>query len=185
MNSDEFNRLRTLYNSLGINAEEGTDDYAELEAICAGIDLVKEEYDLYFNEIFPDSANAQGLSLYCEMLNIDGKLGIEDKRKLVKDGLSEVFGKYTDGELKRVVNESIGNVNISSTIFLMHFSVSVLNKFHLLPKISRIIQNYLSPCVELIFDGDGFSFDIWDSTPFMFEDYDKLKLSFRMLESLK
>lgn len=185
MNSDEFNRLRVLYNRLGISAEEGTVDCAELEAICTGINLVKREYDLYFNEIFPDSAQSQGLSLYCEMLNIDGRLGLEKKRELIKAGLSEIYGKYTAGELERVAKESIGEVRIVSLIFMMTMSVSVLNQFHLLPKISRIVQNYLAPCTELDFGGDGLSFDIWDSTPFMFEDYDKLKLSFSMLESLK
>ncbi|MGN1202386.1 MAG: hypothetical protein ACI4RF_03765 [Eubacterium sp.] len=183
-NNEIYKRLSGLFEKLGISFENGSREKGELMAYCTGIDSVQAELDLCFNQVFADTASGLGLSLFCELLSIDSSMDIDEKRRLIKQGLSQTYGDYIFGTMQQEI-EKLGNgFSMTAEDFCLTIGGSVKGNFDSLFELGKILEKYLPPCTVAEFSGDGLDFDYWDSTPYLFEDYDNFNLSFEFLDTL-
>ena len=179
-----YERLSSLFDKLGIEHPAGSAENAELMAYCVGIDGVYKDFELYFSQLFADTASGLGLSLFCELFKIDSGLTDSEKRTLIIQGLGRQYGDYIFGTMKSEFDKLGGGFSVSCEHFLLTVNGSVKDDPSLLSEIGKIIENNLPPCTAAKCSGDGADFDYWDSTDFLFGDYDDLKLGFELLDTV-
>ena len=185
MNNRFYDRLSMLYEKLGISHSDGSSEKGELMAYCNEINALSSELESYFNQIYADIADGLGLSFFCELFKIDSHLNEHEKRQLIRKFLSSKYGDYTYGTMENEIEKLGDDFAMNAENFNVVINGSLNNNFDLLSRLGRIIENYLPPCTVAKFGGDGVDFDFWDSTPYLFEDYDNFNLSFDMLDTLR
>lgn len=184
-NSGIYERMSSLYEKLGISYPDGSEEQGELMAYCTAIDALQNTFDSYFSQMFADTANGLGLSLFCEMLKIDSTLSDEEKRNLMKQGLAQQYGDYSCGTIEREIENLGSPFSVTSESFCITVNGSFSEDAGLLPRLGKIFENYLPPCTVAKCSGDGMNFDYWDSATYLWEDYDNLGLSYEVLDTLK
>ncbi|MDE5984268.1 MAG: hypothetical protein K2H13_03335 [Eubacterium sp.] len=184
MINESYERLAVLFEQLGISAVSGSEDKGELMAYRAGIELVQNELEDGFNQLFVDTAFGIGLSQLCEMFKIDGMLSDEEKKLQIAEGFAEIYGNYVCGDFEKELDKQCPMLSAVPLDFYITINGSVKNDYDQLAKLGRILENYMPPCTVVEFGGNGFNFDYWDSTPYLFEDYDNFNLNFELLDEL-
>lgn len=185
MNSEIYTRLLALFEKLGLTAENGTKEKGELLAYCTAISIVQSELESNFNQMLADTASGLGLSLFCELLGIDVSLSDDEKHKLIREGLSQKYGDYAFGTMTSEVEGLADGFSMTADDFIITINGSIKSDFDILARLGKILKKYLLPCTVISFGGGGIDFDYWDSTPYLFEDYDNLNLSFDVLDTLE
>lgn len=183
---NSYQRLASLWEKLGLSLDTASPNKAEVKAYCAGIELVEKYFEYIFSQIFFESSENIALSYYCEMLGIDGSLPEQEKKRLIALRLKERPGDYEAGELERAVKaiDSTIDVTVGDFIGYTSFYGSCKGKHHILPRLADLIENYIPVCTDVSFGGGGFDFNYWDSTPYLFNDFDNFCLSFYFIETL-
>lgn len=184
MINGSYERLAMLFEKLGISAVSGSEDKGELMAYLAGIELIQNEFEDCFNQLFADTASGLGLSQLCELFKIDSTLSVEEKRLKIAKGFADVYGNYIRGDFEKELDKQCPMLTAVPLDFYITINGSVKNDYDQLIKLGRILENYLPPCTVIGFGGNGFNFDYWDSTPYLFEDYDNFNLNFELLDEL-
>lgn len=77
------------------------------------------------------------------------------------------------------------NFSVSCKDFNMVISGTIDHSADVLTRLGKIIENYLPPCTVVKFCSDGLDFDNWDSSPYLFKNYDNFNLSFDILDTLR
>lgn len=182
--NNSYDRLRLLFEKLGLSTQNGCDDSGELMAYCAGIEMVQSDFEDSFNQLFADTASGLGLSQLCELLRINSSLSDDEKREQISQGLSRKYGDYNFAEFENEISKQCPMLTLVLMNFYITINGSVKDDYDNLFKLGRIFENYLMPCTVAGFSGDGLNFDYWDSTPYLFKDYDNFNLNFEFLEEL-
>ena len=181
--TDILKRIIQLAEMLSIDITPNSKELAELKGYAAGLELIFKDMAMIENQVFPLTATGNALSFICNQFNIDGNLADEDKYQLINSGFKYVFGDYVKGamadEFKKYDIECSGS---DGKIILI---ASSYKNNKVIENMGRIFRNYLSPSSEVILDGNGIDFDFWDSTPYLFDDYDRLDIPFYILDKLK
>lgn len=185
MNDEIYLRLSALFEKLGVSAGDGTSEKGELMAYCTAISALQNRLDLIFSQIFADTASGIGLSLFCELLGIDGSLSDSEKHRLTKEGLSQRYGDYVFGTMTDEIEGLAKGFSMTVDNFRITIRGSIKGNIGILSALGKILEKYLLPCTVVSFGGNGMDFDYWDSSPYLFEDYDNLKLSFDVLDTLE
>lgn len=185
MNNEVYKRLLALFEKLGIPAENGTKERGELLAYCTAINIAQNELEENFTQMFADTSSDLGLSLFCELLGIDGSLSEDEKHKLIKEGLSQKYGDYAFGTMTSEIEGLADGFSMTVDDFKITINGSVKSDDDILSRLGKILEKYLLPCTVIAFCGGGIDFDYWDSTPYLFEDYNNLKLSVSVLDTLE
>jgi hypothetical protein len=179
-----YDRLSSLFDKLGIEHPENSCENGELMAYATAISQVQSEIEGYFTQLNANTTYGLGLSLYCELFNIDSTLSDDKKKELILQGLGMQYGDYQKGTFAQEV-ESLGS-DFSAVVndFNLIINGSVKGNHQLLSQLGKILVEYLPPCTTAQLSGDGLDFDFWDDTSFLFKDYDNLKLPFEVLDTL-
>lgn len=185
MNEIVYKRLSSLYEKLGIPCPNGSAEKGELAAYSVAIGNLYNEYDSYFSQIFADTSTGYGLSLFCEIFGIDSSLSDSEKRRLIAEGMSRIYGMSSLFDIEKAVKKLGGDFSVSCKKFNMVISGSIDNSSDVLTELGRIIENFLPPCTVVRFCADGIDFDNWDLLPYLFKNYDNFNLSFDMLDTLR
>lgn len=138
-----------------------------------------------FRQIFADTATEYGLSMFCEMFGIDSSLGYDEKRILIAEGMGRIFGLSSLTDIGKAVEELGNDFSVSCKEFNMVISGTIDHSADVLTRLGKIIENYLPPCTVVKFCSDGLDFDNWDSSPYLFKNYDNFNLSFDILDTLR
>ncbi len=185
MNDEIYARLSALFEKLGLTAEKGTEDKGELLAYCTALSAAQDDLEINFGQMLADTASALGLSLFCELLGIDGSLSDDEKHRLIIEGFSQRYGDYAFGTMTDEIEGLAEGFSMTADDFMLSINGSIRNNIYILAQLGKILEKYLLPCTVVTFGGDGMNFDYWDSTPYLFEDYDNLNLSFDVLDTLE
>lgn len=180
-----YERLSSLFEKLNIDHPSASAENAELMAYSEAIDDIKNDFEKYFLMIFPDTATDEGLSLYCELLGIDSDASPQDKTALIKQRLSRLYGDYTFNEMTDQIENLSDSLSVSCDDFTLTINGGINADANLLSALGRILENYVPPCTVVKFASDGADFDFWDSTDFMFENYDESRLTFDLADTVK
>lgn len=183
---NSYIRLSQLWNHLSLPPEDNLPDKAEIMAYCKGIKIVREFFDEIFLQAFVETSSGAALSYYCQMLGIDGNLAPDEKKRLIKAKLNRKFGDYESSEFEKVVSDIDPDLSVVINDFVGFTTIygTCRGKYDIFPRLTDAIDNYIPPCSDIFFSGDGFDFDYWDNTPYLFENFDNLKLSFDFIETL-
>lgn len=185
MNNEIYDRLSSLYEKLGISHPNGSAENGELIAYCTAIYNLYKSFELYFEQMFADTSSGLGLSLFCELFKIDSSLSDSRKRELIRQGLAQQYGDYTNGDFEAEIDDLAAAMYVNAENFVITIDGSVEGDDTLLPRLGRIFENYLMPCTLISLNGDGFDFDHWDTTLYLFKDYDNINVNFQFLDELK
>ena len=183
-NNKIFDRLCRLFEMLGANLEKESADTAEIRAYCAGMDMILQDYKDKCAQINIDTAYDIGLSLYCGLFRIDSSLDDAVKKAKIKEGLQYVYGDYSPGEFDDALKAIDSGIAVSSNNFNLNISGSALRNSKNLKRVAQVLEDYVPPCTFVSFDGFGADFDYWDSSQYLFEDYDNMNMAFQLLDTL-
>lgn len=183
---NNYERLSSLWQKLGLALDDRSQNKAEVRAYCAGIELIRKYFDDIFSQLFVETSSGVALSYYCEMLGVDGALPEEEKKRLIIERLNRKAGDYEHGELEKVVSAIDPGLRVVINDFVGFTTIygSCKGNYDILPELAGLIENYIPPCTEVSFSGEGFDFDYWDSTPYLFEDFDNFRLPFYFIETV-
>lgn len=185
MNSEIFDRLFRLFQMLGADLADNTCDSAELYAYTAGLESVLKYFDEIKKDIDLNTSKNLGLALYCEMTGTDGELDDNKKREEVKKRLIRDYGDYKLNDIYLALADVSNELTIMTSKFEFEFNLNNFGKEFDLVKLAKVINEFVPPCTVAEFMGDGATFDKWDATSCLFEDYDNINLPFQMLDQLK
>ncbi len=180
-----YERLSSLFLMLGAEASDNSADKAELEAYISGIETVLKAFDEIIKEINPEYAQSTGMSLFCELMGINGSLDNEEKRLLIKNGFCQIYGVYSHNEFAYALSDVVIGPEIQASPFEVLIKLNGCYIDKCLGKIAALINTYIPPCTLVKFDGSGADFDYWDNTDLLFGDYDELKMTFQLLDTIE
>lgn len=182
--SDIFDRLYKLFQMLGADLNDNTNDKGELCAYSSGIEFVLDYFEKLVHEIDVNTATELGLALYCELAGVEGETDVDEKRQSISKRFSQEYGDYKLYDIVNAVKAVSSNLTISKGDFSITFSSGNFGEDFDLKRLADVVNEFIPPCVVGGFLGDGADFDKWDATDYLFEDYDNLKLPFKMLDEL-
>lgn len=185
MNETIYKRLSNLYEKLGISHPKSSAERGELLTYSNAIGDLYDEYDSCFCQIFADTATGYGLSLFCELFGIDSSLGDDEKRIRIAEGMGRIFGLSSLTDIEKEVEELGDDFSVSCKDFNMVIIGTIDHSADVLTRLGKIIENYLPPCTVVKFCSDGLDFDNWDSSSYLFKNYDNFNLSFDILDTLR
>lgn len=181
--TDILNRITKLAEMLGIDTADGGKEMAELKGYAAGLEMIFNDMSALEKQVFPLTATGRALSYVCNQFGIDGSLDDERKYQLISDGCSQVFGSYSKGAMADEFKKY--NVTCTGADGKIILSTPSYKSSGVIENMGRIFRNCLSPSSVVVLDGSGLDFDYWDSTPYFFDNYDKLDIPFYILDKLK
>ncbi len=179
-------RILYLASLLSFDLSENTASYAELKGWISSLELVFGDLEVLEAQLYPDSADGLSLDLLSNQFSVSGSLGEVERRQLVADRLKLIYGSYENGALKEKIKEYGLSSTVTPEIFTLYTTseLTVMTS-GLLDDFSSVLKNYLSPMTYVFISGDGYDFNLWDSTDYTFDGYDRLDLPFYILDELK
>lgn len=182
--SDIEKRVFSLAKILNKDIEPAAESAGVLKAWCAGLCMIEKDFDYIFSQMSPEQTSGTALGLMCNLFNIESDLPEDEKRTLIKKGFRRVYGEYESGEFKSALEK----YNMKAAVIISRMTVKSITGSIKdnsgISALGKILKNYLPPGVTAVFNGWGLNFDYWDSTEYLFEDYDNLDFTFNMLETL-
>lgn len=182
MNNIETRILR-LAKLIGISTENGSKEFAELKGYTEGFKLIFGDLEKAASQLSPETADDAALGLFCDMMGIDYSLSDSEKRQLIKKGFLMEGVDYTNGEFEEKLSDAHFSAKQSAGTLIISAEQEQTAEDY--KKLAKIIENYAAPNLFITFDGDGITFEEWGMLDFMFDEYDKLKFPFSMLDTIK
>lgn len=182
--TDAQKRVFALAERLGLNTEPGSRQTALFKSWCAGLEMLRSDFDIVMNQLNPMLVQSTALGLFCSLFGIDGSLPVEQKRNLIKQGFCRAYGEYELGEFRKRLEECGLKATVMISRMTIKSSLGSIKDNSSVSTLGGILKNYLPPGVTVSFNGWGLDFDYWNSTDYLFEDYDNLDFTINMLETL-
>lgn len=185
MNSVIYDRLLNLFKNLGISVLDKSIQKAEIKGYAAGIELAdKIMNDTYLN-MFIDTANDTGLSMYLNLIDRKSEKTTEETRNAIITAFSDTKGFLKTGEFEKAIFDlgSSCDYTVENGVLLISSS-EVFNK-EFLEKISYFFKNYAPVLFKMEFDGNGIPFDNWEALNINWYKFDSYNLPFSVIDTLK
>lgn len=185
MNNEIYNRLLKLFNELGISALDKTVENAELKGYSAGIELADKVMNETYQNMFIDTANDSGISMYLNLINETKQATIDETRKIIIDAISDTRGFISRDEFDKAVTDlgSSCKYTVSDGVITISSAEVLDEKF--LNKISYFIKNYVPAFLQIKFDGNGLTFEQWEKLILMWCKIDNSEFPFSVIDTLK
>lgn len=176
-------RIIKLADLISINTKEKSKELAELKGYATGLNMIFSDLDEITQELSPITATGYAFGLFCDMFGIDFSLADNEKRELIKTGFEMTGTDYTDGEFEQKIAEAhLTAVLSAGNLTLAAAAEHTAQDYKLLAK---ILENYAVPNLYITFNGDGMTFEKWEQLDFMFNEFDRLKFTFAMLDTMR
>lgn len=180
--NNEFSRMKSLLENLGLGFSENGITNAEIYAYSKGLELIKSYIQASLSEIFINIEENNNFSKYAALLAInENKYSNEELRKMIIQRLSQSFGDYTKSNFDEAFSH-IGSGNYAITGNTIVFSNI---KESDLKELGKFIESYVFLFTDVLFDGNGMTFDAWDNWAQNFYYYDNLGLPFNIIDNLR
>lgn len=176
-------RIVKLAELIGISTENSSKELAELKGYAEGFKLIFGDFEKTALQLSPETADGTALALFCDMMGIDFSLTDQEKRELIKKGFLMEGVDYTSGEFEDKLTAAHFSAKQSAGTLTISAEEGQTAKDY--EKLAEIIENYAAPNLFITFDGDGMTFEKWGMLDFMFDEYDRLKFPFSMLDTIK
>jgi hypothetical protein len=178
-----LDRIISLENTLGLDTGEKSENLATIKGYAAGIEMVINDFDALILELSPQTATGLSFDMMCNLFCVDADKSDEDKRITVINGYNQDNFQYKYGELKEIISEF--GAECTGSGLKLTIKADDFKECGLLDNLGKILRNYLPPGVEVEPDGDGIIWQAWDNYLYFWDDFDRLDLSFNILDKLK
>lgn len=172
---NEFERMKRLLETAGLNIAAGGIGEAELCGYAAGLALIREALE-------SAEAGIAAPERYAALLGLDTEdLGENELRRWIVRRVSEASA-LPDGEILDTEFSLTGATALRPTqdgLLLTGFNLSRSKA------LAFFLASFLPVGVRITGGGSGLCFDQWEATGFTFREYDRLRLPFDLLDTLR
>lgn len=180
MSNSVYERLKALIEE-GFTFTDGGITKAEITAYSAGIELVRSILDKNIKSLMLDSDDKTSLAHYCRMLSVnDESYNLQELKKHIRTRMGERYSFSTADELQTAFTE-IGSGSYEISNGAITISGVALEGVE---KTGEFIRNYVPFCTTVLYDGSGMTFDEWDALSKCWDEYDRMRLPFNVIDKL-
>lgn len=180
--TNEYERMKTLLEKLGLSFTESGITNAEIYAYSKGIQTVRDYLKSVYNAVFINLKGNYNLQNYVDLLDIDTeRYGDELIKQQIIKRLSMPFCDYRADDFKKAFSR-IGSGKCTVSNKQAVFSGVKQKDLH---RLGLFIKSYVLMCTQALFDGDGMDFDSWDAWDKSFDALDNFGLPCSVFETLR
>lgn len=185
INSDVFERLYSLIKKIYPDTDSDLQLISLLYACASGFELIGEYFDRIENQQYLDTMSEETVDKYCMLLDINSFFDYEEKRKQIKEKLSECYNEFSADEFISYYKSFGKKFYLLTENFIMTlYGISSSNALQLHEIMNRL-EYYLPPFVNVKLTGFGLTFEEWDSMDMSFSSFDYLRAPFSVLDTMK
>ena len=184
--SNTFNRMKSLLQGTGISFNDGGISDAEIYAYASAVDFIMQKLQCSIDDVFME--NGSTAEKYAALLNLDkNRYTAEHLKQEIKKRLAMSYASATVTEHDAAF-DAVGSgsyellLSQNENVPTIVFSGVALED---LPQLAKFIESYTCPGEEAYYDGDGLTFDEWDSLNKSFYSLDKMNLPFNIIDYLR
>ncbi len=182
--NNAFERMKSLLEKTGLSFNEGGISCAELYAYSRGLELIKNSLDLTESIVFMNCDDTELLARYADMLKIDReRFTLSELKAEIAKRLS---AKYAQCSLSQA-DEAFSLVASGSYLFSTYEVELEGVRLEDLYEASKFLHAYTPYFSNWKYAGTGerLTFDMRESLGYRFNDFDKFKLKFDFLDSIR
>lgn len=178
--------LRAVMKELGLySMEDGTLAAGEMDAYDAAISLMDAWYTRLLTELYPDTAEEQGLRLWEQALALrgDGKT-IPQRRNAIWEQERLRPGEFDNSGFLRKLEQASSEAALSAAGKVL--TVSGINRTDLseLGRVAQVLLPNLSPMAELSLEGTGKSWSEWEALSHNWNLFDRTGLPWAFYDTI-
>lgn len=181
-----YYRLKPLLENAGIEFNIDGISRAEIFAYSAGIAYVWNYLEKAFDDVF--MANESDAVKYANLLNIDAdRYSVFELKEEIRNRLAMNFATATVAEHNAAFG-AIGSGNYSLILDPEDdFPMMIISGVNIedLPQLAKFIEAYTCAFEKTIYNGNGMTFDNWDTWNQPFYALDKMALPFNIIDYLR
>ncbi len=182
MNSEVYERLLSLFETVDLSGEDGSVEKAEARAYAACISLLLETAESAAEEALAETMGEKGILMYCSLLNLEpGETEQETKEKIIS-ALSRGF-YISDADEIEAAESDVPGYSVTYTDSGREITVSPVST-QTLDALSTLVNEYYPAFYIPKLTGGGLSFDELDDFGYRWYELDALLLPFYIWEGL-
>lgn len=184
MSSEIYNRIYSLFSTLGFNMAENSTNCGEAAAYSAALDLITENFDNLFSELFVQTAKGKGLEKYLSLAGLKKDKDVGELRKNVISRFSKTGSLLSLKEFEGKMAECFGDEFYGVSGFSVYFLFGFNSNYASFKNTNDFVKKYVPGCCFVSFGGNGMNFDDLDSLNFSWYETDGFDFSFSALETI-
>lgn len=184
MNSEIYERLKTLTEYAGFRLRDSSVIKSEITAYTEGLSMVLERISLSKQEAYSVFARDYGLSVLLDEFGIKGASSIEEAEMMIWERQKELFGNFSVSLFSQALEKACQGAEFETengVLKLKNIDVSENG----VQCIGRFIRGWVAPFIVPVSDGGGLSWDAIDSNGWNFTSWDAADCPFSVLDTLK
>lgn len=182
MSNTVYDRLTSLFQSVGLDGAENSVQRAELNAYCCALSLLQNEAEQALSDVFIDTMSERGLLLYCDLLNIQSGNTPEETKEKILNRLADGFFTASLDDYRNA-EKNVPGLNCNYYTGYEAATLDPVNK-ESIAGLSDFMQNYCPVFFSPEFMGGGLTFDSLDSLDYRWYQTDRLAFTFYLWERL-
>ncbi len=138
-----------------------------------------------YNNMFIDTADDVGLSMYLSLIDKTKQATTEETRKTIIDTFSDTNGVISASDFQNglLILGNACKYNCSNGVLTISNTDSVDRDFFI--KLKYFMKNYAPTHLQIQFDGNGLSFEAFDNLFLSWRKLDEYNLPFSVIDTLK
>lgn len=185
MNSEIYERLKTLTEYAGFKLTDSSVIKSEITAYTQGLSMVLERISLSKQEAYSVLARDYGLSVYLDEFGIKGASSIEEAEMMIWERQKELFGNFSMSLFSQALEKACG----SDAEFQTENGVITIKNTQMTAKgvarLGQFLKGWVAPFIVPVSDGNGLKWDTIDSNGWSFICWDDADCPFSVLDTLK
>lgn len=182
MSNTVYDRLQSLFNSVGLDGAESSVQHAELMAYCGALSLLQNDVEQVLADVFIDTMSERGLLMYCNLLNIESGDTPEETKEKILDRLANGFFTISLDDYRNA-EKNVPGLNCNYQTDVETATLDPVSK-ESMAGLSEFLQNYCPVFFSPEFIGSGLTFDFLDSLDYRWYEIDRLAFTFYLWERL-
>ena len=183
-NYEVFERLYSLLTLQGQEFDNGSQRKALLYAAANGIGCVKGFFDEIFAELFYETMSEFGITQYSRILGVWRFEETDEQRRLVKELMAKGVECYQRGGLENRLAEISEGLGVAFDLGSMQLYGAGISDTKAFRDMCSVINEYAIPSTKISQNGNGLTFEQWDSSALSFEAYEEFNCPFAISDTM-
>lgn len=184
MNSEIYERLKTLTEYAGFRLNDSSVIKSEITAYTEGLSMIQDRLDLCQQEACSVLARDYGLYILLDEFKIKDAQSIEEAEMMVWERQKELFGNFSMTLFSQAL-EKVGQ----GVQYETENGVMTIKNTEVSPdgaeRLGRFIKGWVAPFIVPVADGEGLCWDTVDSNGWNFISWDAADCPFSVIDTLK
>lgn len=184
MNNAIYFRLESLMKKLGFSVSDGSFTKAEMKAYAAAISLAETKMAETLKNVFIDTADNFGLSMFLSMIGEKNASTDSESRKNIISAVSDKRGFYTKSYFESIIKTLGTTTKYIVGGNVMDFSYEGNLYRPRFDDYSKLLTDY-NPCTAVLNNKKGREWSSWDDASFRWYEINKFNIPFLTLDNMK